>query len=239
MEDSRERKEYTITLDDDPLVHKIIQKTTAINSLPFVSAATLMERAPSYQPIAAFFDVHLGTNECGLDAIPHCRQSWPDAAFFVVTADDSDQLIGQALASGANDFLRKPLNQNELIARFRARCSEMRERQQRENIRCGELLLNIRQGIAKSASRQVWLPPLEARLLKLLMESRDQIVSRDLIKRELWGEITVSENTLDQKISVLRRSLQQLGIPIKLKAVYKKGFVFIVNQPTASVARAS
>jgi DNA-binding response OmpR family regulator len=240
MESNRERKDYTITLDDDPLVHKIIQKTTGMASLPFVSSARLLERSASYQPMAVFFDVHLGPNECGIDIIPACRETWPYSAFFVVTADDDDRLIGQALASGANDFIRKPINHNELVARFRARLNEMRERQNRENIRFGEMILNIRQGLLHLNEQKIWLPPLEARLLQLLIESRGNLVSRDLVKRQLWGEVTVAENTLDQKISILRRSLAELKQDrIQVKTVYKKGFILVEEGGQQKAARAS
>ena len=69
MED---QKRYTITLDDDATVHKYIARLTGISSLPYTSTSALMARAASYQPVAAFIDIHLGLEESGLDLFASC-----------------------------------------------------------------------------------------------------------------------------------------------------------------------
>jgi DNA-binding response OmpR family regulator len=239
MSSAEERKDYTITLDDDPLIHRIIQKATTMSSLPFVSGRALVERSGIYDPIAVFFDVNLGNGESGISYIGPCREVWPYSAFFVVTAEEDDTLIGQALASGANDFIKKPINHEELVARFRARVTEMRERRGRENLQYFGLRLNTRHGFVMCRDEKIWLAPLEFKLLQALVESRGNLVSRSQLRHELWRDITVTDNTLDQKISSLRKALGQISKEFRIKAVYNKGVCILHESDLNKVVKAS
>jgi ActR/RegA family two-component response regulator len=68
-----------VTLDDDPMVSRILEKATGIKSLSFSSLQELVQVAGQYEPLAAFIDIHLGIDECGLDIIPTLRAKWPTA----------------------------------------------------------------------------------------------------------------------------------------------------------------
>ena len=215
-------KRYTITLDDDPSIAKIIAQVTGIASLPFVSPEALLKKASSFDPVAVFVDVHLD-EVSGLDSIPEMRKIWPFAPIIVVTSDAKDQLTGEALAMGANDFIRKPINHAELTGRLHARILEMSSRKRNDVIEIGDISFSPGQSSITKEGQVSYLPKLETQLLTILIEQRELIVSRDELKQRLWGRIAVSENTLDRKISDIRKAFADIKSVCVIHSIYRKG----------------
>lgn len=220
---STERKTYTITLDDDPMVHKMIARAMGINSLPYSSTAMLLGRLERYEPMALFVDVHLGPDDCGLDAVPAFRKAWPFTPILVVTADDSDDAIGNALASGANDFIRKPVNRTELTARLKARLAEMAVLAGRDGTVCGPLTFSSRLRTVSAEGRTTHLSPSEALLLECLLQGKGMVVAKSEIKRRVWGDLKVTDNALDKKIFDVRVALRDLTDAVQISTTYRVG----------------
>ncbi|RYZ71105.1 MAG: response regulator, partial [Proteobacteria bacterium] len=130
---------YTITLDDDASISRIIAQVTGIPSHGFATGESLMKKAGSMDPVAVFVDVHLEGNANGLDMIPELRKIYPFVPIIVQTSDPKDDLIGQALAIGANDFIRKPINPIELTGRLHARIQEMSARKKIDVMTIGDI----------------------------------------------------------------------------------------------------
>ena len=220
---------YTITLDDDPTVCKFIARATGINSLPFTSGAALLKRCESYDPVALFVDVHLDVGDCGLDIIPHLRTLWLYTPIIVVTSDPKDELVGNALATGANDFVRKPINPAELTGRLHARIREMNARRGTDVLSIGDLKFSLSTSSIENGEKVTYLPRLEAGLLSALLQNRDMVLSKEELKRRLWGRTVVSDNTLDKKISGVRKALADVGSEMQIKSIYGQGIV--INYP--------
>lgn len=216
-------KRYTVTLDDDPMMAPIIARTTGIPSLAYTSGDVLLRKASSFDPVAAFIDVHLGVNISGLDVIPHLRAIWKYTPIIIITSDDNAEIVGDALAAGANDFIRKPVQGAELVGRLQARLAEMNQLRYRDEIVIGELLFSKADGIVTVLDKKVYLPKLEAKLFTILLENREMIVTKDNLKRKLWGELSVASNTLDKRISKLRSFLVEVDAPLRIEVDYGKG----------------
>ncbi len=216
-------KHYTITLDDDLMIAPIIARTTGIPSLPFISSDTLLRRANSFDPVAAFIDVHLGIDISGLDVIPHLRLIWKYTPIIIVTSDENADMVGDALAAGANDFIRKPIHGSELVGRLQARLAEMNQLRYRDEIIVGDLTFSKADGIVIVGETRVYLPKLEAKLFTILIENREMIVTKENLKRRLWGELSVAGNTLDKRISKLRGYLAEIDAPLQIEVDYGKG----------------
>lgn len=217
---------YTVTLDDDIVVPKIIEKITELPSLAFVRADELTRTGPSLRPACAFIDINLGTKESGLDLIPQLREWWPDTPIIVITSGEDDEVIGQSLAVGANDFVRKPFRPRELMARMQTRIAEMQRRSRVEHIRVGESVLYIRQRRLQQGDSKSYLSPVESDLLLSLVEAGGTVVPKQDLKRKLWGDINVSDNALDRRISSLRRALKDVGEDSKIESIYGSGVRF-------------
>lgn len=220
-----EPKDYVIVLDDDAMICKIIEKFSGFKALPFTSCEKLLARAASFAPAAAFIDIHLGVDDNGLDIIPKLRQIWPLTPIIVQTSDPQPDLVGQALAAGANDFIRKPLSQEELVGRMQARISEMRERAGSTLQRVGDLTFNYKLRYLEKNGRKAYVSPIESELLQSLASAQGTVVGRDILKRKLWGDVKVSDNALDRRISELRKSLKDLTPNLRIRSIYGTGVI--------------
>ncbi len=216
-------KRYTITLDDDPMIAPIIARTTGIPSLAFTASDALLRRASSYEPIAVFIDVHLGVGDSGIDVIPQLREIWKYCAIIIITSDESADIVGDALSAGANDFIRKPIIGPELVGRLQARLAEMNNQRYRDEIIIGDLTFSKLDGVVRVGDKTVYLPKLEAKLFTVLLENREMMVTKEKLKRRLWGELNVASNTLDKRISKLRGFLAELDTALHIEVDYGKG----------------
>jgi DNA-binding response OmpR family regulator len=214
---------YTITLDDDPMVSKYIERVTGLNSLPFSTGTALLKRCNSYDPVAVFVDIHLDAGESGLDIIPMLRRTWAFTPIIVVTSDPLGDLVGNALAAGANDFVKKPIDASELKGRLHARIREMSARQSLDVLNICDVKFSFDKLTVEKNGKIVYLPKLEAELLSILMQSRNMVLTRDEIKRRLWGQVSVSDNTIDKKISGLRKALLHIESEMSVNTLYGKG----------------
>ena len=221
---------YTITLDDDAQIHKLIARITKLNSLPFTSPDKLMGRARSYTPTAVFVDINLDIGVSGLDYLSEMRRIWLFVPIFVMTSDPDHSLIGKALASGANDFIRKPLVPEEVNARLGARLTEMRERQGVEELKLNDMVFNARLGTIRKNDRVVHLPPLEAGLLLYLAQNVGLNMTKQAIRQHLWGDTKTCDNALDKKISNLRKAIKECASEVQIATSYGGGVALRLSQ---------
>ena len=218
-----DKSKYTITLDDDPLIHKIISKITRLRSLPFTCPYKLLKKAPSYHPIGFFCDIHLSEDINALEILPQIRDIWKYVPIIVITTDPEKHLIGKSLAIGANDFICKPLHSVEVKGRLQARINEMISRQFIDEIRFGDVIFNRIHKSIQCDHKTTYIGELEAILFRSLTESGGTDVGKDVLMSKMWGKLVVSKNALDKKISSLRGSLKEVGSNLKICVHYGKG----------------
>ncbi len=228
---------YTITLDDDSMVHKIIAQVTGFPSLHFSCPEKLLKKAPSLNPIAVFLDINLKENVSGLDFIPELREAWPLVPILVITGDKDINLIGRSLASGANDFLRKPIHPTEIMARMQIRISEMREKRGFEELELADTLFNPRLGTLRKGDRVVYLPRLEAEILLYLANGQGLSFTKDNLRLKLWGKTKVCDNAIDKKLTTLRKAFRELDSTLSLRTIY--GGLVSLSLPNSSNLRSA
>ncbi len=228
---------YTITLDDDSMVHKIIAQVTGFPSLHFSCPEKLLKKASSLSPIAVFLDINLKENVSGLDFIPELREAWPLVPILVITGDKDINLIGRSLASGANDFLRKPIHPTELTARMQIRISEMREKRGFEELELADTQFNPRLGTLRKGDRVVYLPRLEAEILLYLANGQGLSFTKDNLRLKLWGKTKVCDNAIDKKLTTLRKAFRELDSSLSLRTIY--GGLVSLSLPNSSSLRSA
>lgn len=214
---------YTLTLDDDPMIHTIIAATMGVPSLSFVHPDALRKALPDLEPIAVFVDINLETDINGLDLIPELRRRWPTCPLIVITSDPSDDALGGALAAGANDFIRKPINKNELLARLKARMTEMARHAGSSQMTLGPLTFNRLHRSLEYQRERRYLTPQGACLLECLLEAQGMAVPRADLKRRIWSNVKIGDNALDKKVHELRSALRELTSDIQVNAIYGVG----------------
>ena len=217
---------YTITLDDDPMVHRLITKVTGVQSLPFAHPDALLNQSQRLQPIAAFIDIFLGFDEAtGLDIIPHLNRVWPYTPIFVITAQELDRYVGQALAVGAKDFIKKPFSYEELKARFYIRIEEAAQIKENFQFQLGDVDFDSNSRELVGKKNRSYLSPFASSILVCLIRANGTMVSRDVLKRRVWGSLKVNDNCVDRRLSEIRRGLKDVGADLTVKSKYGKGVV--------------
>jgi two-component system response regulator MprA len=162
-----------------------------------------------------------------LDGIEVCRRlrAEGDVPILMLTARAEIEDRVDGLDSGADDYLAKPFERQELLARIRAL---LRRRPPRgaASLQVADLTLNPDTREVKRGERELELTNREFELLEFLMRNERLVVSRERLLDEVWGyDPTAATNTIDVFISNLRRKLEAGGEPRLLHTKRGAGYV--------------
>jgi len=142
--------------------------------------------------------------------------------------DDVDRIVGLEL--GADDYLSKPFNPRELVARMRAILRRASIRAARggvpDELSVGPIVLNTGMHLVRVAGQPVGLTGAEFRVLELLMRSAGQVISREAMTEQALGRKLVPyDRSIDTHISNLRRKLNlETGKNPEIKNVRGSGY---------------
>lgn len=224
---------FIVTLDDDPSVSRLLEKATGLRSVSFSSGRELCAVADKYNPLAAFVDIHLGVEENGLDVITTLRSKWPYCPVIVVTGDPKDEALEQAFKMGADDFVLKPIRAKEIQSRFQTRLTQLQERAGQVSLRVGDLTLDTAHRTVTGPLGRHFLAPVETLILAQLIKARGTVVPKEVLKREAWGLVQVSDNAFYRKLFELRRALKGVTNAVKIQSVYRSGLSLKTNSAFA------
>jgi two-component system response regulator VicR len=173
-----------------------------------------LEMARAEAPHCILLDIRL-PGISGFDVCRILRAEEMRMPILMLTARDEpiDKVLGLEL--GADDYVVKPYNLRELIARIRALIrrayGELSEISQGEKIAFGNLVLDLEQLRVTRDGEQVYLTPTEFRLLRYLVSRPNRPTSRETILEAIWGYSgdIGSERTVDVYIRHLREKLEE------------------------------
>jgi len=146
----------------------------------------------------------------GLEICKRVRQS-SDVPILMLTArdEDVDKIIG--LEVGADDYLTKPFNPRELVARIRSilrRAAPERRERESETIQHGDLLVDAGRREVHVGEQEIQLAPKEFDLLWELLDHRGLVLTRDQLLERVWGYTFAGDTrTVDVHVRQLRRKL--------------------------------
>jgi DNA-binding response OmpR family regulator len=160
----------------------------------------------------------------GLEVCRRARAAHPDVAVLFLTAQADELDAVAALDAGGDDYVTKPFRLAELLARVRAQLRRVAP----EELRSGDLRLDLAARLAWQGERQIELSPKEFDLLALLMSKAGQAVRREDIMSAVWDENWFgSTKTLDMHMSWLRRKVGDDGAsPQRIVTIRGVGFRF-------------
>jgi two-component system, OmpR family, response regulator MprA len=182
-----------------------------------------LEQSAVFEPDAVVLDLGLPK----LDGVEVCRRLRQDGdvPILMLTARDALDSRVEGLDSGADDYIVKPFERDELLARLRAL---LRRRPPRGSayLVVGDMRLNPATREVARGDRHVDLTSREFELLEHLMRNERLVVSRQALLDEVWGYHPFAEtNTVDVFVSNLRRKLEADGEPRLLHTVRGAGYV--------------
>jgi DNA-binding response OmpR family regulator len=148
-----------------------------------------------------------------------------DIPILMLTARDALESRVEGLDSGADDYLVKPFERQELLARMRALLRRRPPRGE-ANLVVGDLTLNPDTHEVRRTERDIELTQREFELLEFLMRNERIVVSRQRLLDEVWGYDPFSTtNTIEVFVSNLRRKLEAGGEPRLLHTIRGAGYV--------------
>jgi len=148
----------------------------------------------------------------GMDGLEVCRklrqEAGKDTPVLMLTARDrlEDKLAG--FDTGADDYLVKPFELQEVEARLNVLASRGRRRSRRE-LKVGDLVYNVDTLNVSRAESEVYLNPIGLKLLHCLMESSPNVVSRAELEMKVWGEEMPDSDSLRVHIHSLRSAIDK------------------------------
>jgi two-component system phosphate regulon response regulator PhoB len=159
----------------------------------------------------------------GLEFYKEFNKSIKLPCFFLTSREDEESAI-EALTYGANDYLRKPFGQGELIVKIKKALGEASN--PKKEIRFDKLLLNLASKIASYSGNEIELRRKEFALLELLVAHSDEVVSRESVLKVIDStEEGIFDRAVDTHVSRLRKSLSSSGVKdLEIESVYGEGY---------------
>jgi DNA-binding response OmpR family regulator len=220
------RSPRVLVVEDDEAIAEVLQRQLRMEGYEVRTAGdgvSALDLAHAFLPDLVILDLGLPKLD-GIEVAKALR-SRDDTPILVLTARDAVEARVEGLDSGADDYLVKPFERQELLARLRAL---LRRRPPRgaAPLVAGDLMLNPDTHEVTRDGRDVDLTQREFELLEYLMRNERIVISRQRLLDEVWGYDPFSvTNTIEVFVSNLRRKLESDGEPRLLHTIRGAGYV--------------
>lgn len=209
-----EKKTTILIVDDDLQLLQLVALNLELEGYAVLLASDglqALNQIETHAPALVLLDVMM-PRMSGF-AVCHRVREFSTVPIIIITAQERSQDKVRGLDLGADDYLTKPLDMDELLARVRAVLRRAQvtedERALQAAITLGDLMIDFGQRLVQIAGRKVVLTPTEYRLLADLARHAGRVVPQDLLLERVWGKEYVGEHHLLQvNINRLRHKLE-------------------------------
>src|SRR3954470_11530641 len=224
--DALGRNPRVLVVEDDAEIAGVLQRSLRMEGYDVRISGdgeTALTDARSFVPDLVVLDLGLPRMD-GIEVARRLRAD-DDVPILMLTARDAVDARVEGLERGADDYLIKPFERQELLARLRAL---LRRRPPRgsASLVVGDLELNPDTHEVRREERQIKLTQREFELLEYLTRNERIVVPRQRLLEEVWGYDPFSQtNTIEVFVSNLRRKLEAGGEPRLLHTIRGAGYV--------------
>jgi DNA-binding response OmpR family regulator len=220
------RAPRVLVVEDDDEIAQVLQRSLRMEGYEVrVSGdgVDALDQAHAFLPDLVVLDLGLPRLD-GIDVARELRAR-DDVPILVLTARDAVESRVEGLDSGADDYLIKPFERQELLARLRA-LLRRRPPKGAAPLAVGDLMLNPDTHEVTRGERAIELTQREFELLEYLMRNERIVISRQRLLDEVWGYDPFSvTNTIEVFVSNLRRKLEADDEPRLLHTIRGAGYV--------------
>jgi two-component system KDP operon response regulator KdpE len=219
-------KELILLIEDEPQMRRFLRITLLSNGYRLIETETGSEgllQAASRNPDVVLLDLGLPDMD-GLEVTTRLRE-WTQTPVIVISAREQEQDKVKALDAGADDYLTKPFDAGELLARIRVALRHaLRQRSGRQEPVFS--LYNMRVDLAQRQvfldDREVHLTPIEYKLLTTLIRHAGKVITHRQLLTDVWGPAHVNE------VQYLRVYMTQLRHKLEADPARPR---FLMNEP--------
>jgi two-component system, OmpR family, KDP operon response regulator KdpE len=219
-------KHLILLIEDEKSIRRFIKPYLESRDFKVVEALTGEEGlalASSQKPDLILLDLGLPDMD-GLEVLRRLRV-WTKTPIIILTARDKDQQKVEGLEAGADDYLAKPFNVDELVARIRVglrHLYDMKRQGDEPVFQVQDLKVDLEARIVTIRGKEIHLTPNEYNLLALLVHYAGKMVAQKTIMEEIWGP-----HSGDHEFS-LRLYIHQLRQKIEIDAANPQ---YILTEP--------
>ena len=222
-------KSKILVVDDEDTICEVLKLNLEIAGYD-VDTANSAETAMKL-PLAEYdlfiIDVMMGEMN-GFDFATKIRatEELKNIPIIICTAKDSEEDLLDGFSRGIDDYIKKPFSIRELIVRIKSVLRRVKGGETAEvSLSCNTLVLDADKKLCTIDDEEVALTKKEFEILRLFLQNKGRIFSREEILSKVWEEdVLVIDRTIDVNINRLRKKLKQYGNNIITKLGYGYGF---------------
>lgn len=222
-----------LVIEDDEVVRTLVQRVLQKNNYTVSVAAEAEEgeRLANTQPFdCIILDLAL-PDKNGLEVCKDLRDRGNKTPILILSARKNIDTKVSGLHSGADDYLTKPFDNKELLARIEA--ITRRSQQSSDNsefLNCGELRINLLKREFTVGGKMVWLTNNEFNLMAYFLQNVDRVIDKEELADKVWGiTFDTQTNFINVYVSYLRKKINEITPKEYIQTVRKRGFILTSN----------
>lgn len=199
-----------LVIDDEPQIRRLLRVTLEANGYRVFDAANGQDgvaQTAQRRPDVVLLDLGLPDLD-GVEVLKRLRE-WSKVPVLILSVRDAEDDKVAALDAGADDYVTKPFNSAELLARLRAALRHAQPPGVESIFRTGHLEVDLAARVARRRGAEVKLTPIEYSLLRLLVLHAGKVLTHRQLLTEVWGPKAVEQtHYLRVHIAHLREKLE-------------------------------
>ncbi|MFA6127089.1 MAG: response regulator [Bacteroidales bacterium] len=200
-----------LIVDDESQIRRLLRISLEANEFKVFDVGTGKEgilAVTMSRPDVILLDLGL-PDEDGLEILKKLRE-WSTVPVIVLTVEDSEQIKVKALDLGADDYVTKPFNTAELLARIRVAIRHSFKIGESPVFKDGDLEVDLGLRQVKMKDQEIKLTALEYSILALFIRNAGKVLTHNYIMREIWGN-PYAENAQNLRVHVaqLRKKIEK------------------------------
>lgn len=214
-----------LLVEDDPILGKSIKNTLELETFNVKWSQSVEGVKPllvNNEFQCMLLDIGLPDGN-GINLCKSLRSEYGKVPIIFLTAQTDEETLLSAFDAGANDFLRKPFSQRELLARIKAHTKEFNGTISTSHYR--DLKIDMDKREVMFQNKPLDFNNTEIQILYFLSTNAEKIVTRDRLMEFLGKEGEIFDRTIDSHISHIRKQLKVSNVTqLQIKSVYGVGY---------------